>query len=175
MSAAEYDFNLLVSCPWGRSAEAKAEISRILADIGDRHPRIQMTLARGIIGVKTSFNPRSVIQGLRVLFEKDSSSIQHTLKWVPIDLWTESDIESIKKGISTLRGMIDRIETWRMTVEKRRYTGLHKIDIIRQAAELIDQRVDLENPSKIVRIDIIGRYAGISVLKPDETFSTTRA
>lgn len=61
-----------------------------------------------------------------------------------------------------------------MTVEKRRYTALHKIDIIREVAELIDERVDLENPNKIVRIDIIGKHAGICVLRPDEVFSTAR-
>jgi len=173
--SAEYDFNLLVSCHWGWYAPAKAEIVTILAHMGDNQPKIKMTLARGIIGVRTSLNPRSVIQALRALFENDASAIQHTLKWVPIDLWTDSDIESIKKAVATLRTMIQPSETWRMTVETRRYTALHKIEIIREAAELIDQKVDLENPNKIVRIDIIAGHAGISVLKPSEIFSAMKA
>jgi tRNA(Ser,Leu) C12 N-acetylase TAN1 len=174
MSSEQYDFNLLVSCRWGWYARAKAEIVRILAALGDSQPRVQPTLARGIIGVKTTIDPRSVISALRPLFEKDPLFIQHTLKWVPIDLWTDSDIESIKEGVARLRGAIQPAKTWRVTVEKRRYTALHKIDIIREVADLIDLRVNLENPDKIIRIDIIGHHAGISVLKPGEVFSVTR-
>jgi len=65
-------------------------------------------------------------------------------------------------------------EKWRMTLEKRRYTRYHKIEIIKDLAELIQEKVDLKNPDKIVRIDIIGKYAAISVLSPNEIFSTTK-
>jgi tRNA acetyltransferase TAN1 len=61
-----------------------------------------------------------------------------------------------------------------MIVETRRYTALHKIDIIKELAELIDQVVSLENPDKIVRIEILGNQAGISVLKPEEIFSVMK-
>jgi tRNA acetyltransferase TAN1 len=61
-----------------------------------------------------------------------------------------------------------------MTVEKRRYSQHHKIEIIRELADLIDEKVDLENPEKILRVDIIGRYAGISVLRPQDIFSVSK-
>ena len=175
VSTTEYDFNLLVSCPWGQYTKARAEIARILADLGDRQPKIQRTLARGIIGVTTCLNPRYIIRSIHALSEEDCSAIQHTLKWAPIDYWTASDMESIKEGVGRLRGMIQHGESWRMTVEKRRYTAFHTIDIIRKVAELIDEKVDLEYPKKIVRIELIGGNAGISVLKPEEIFSATKA
>ena len=59
-------------------------------------------------------------------------------------------------------------------MEKRRYTLYHKIEIIRELAELIDRKVDLENPDKIIRVDIIGKYAGVSLLKPQEVFSVEK-
>ena len=173
-SAASYDFNLLVSCPWAWYGKAKAEITRIVAENGDKQPRVQRTLARGNIGVKTSLDPRSVVQHLRTLFQKDASTIQSSLKWVPIDLWTSSDMESLKRGVAALRNGIGPNETWRMTVETRRYTALHKIDIIKELAELIDRVVSLERPDKIVRIEILGNQAGISVLRPDEIFSVMK-
>ena len=174
ISNGRYDFNLLVSCGWGEFAEAKREIVRLLVDLGDKQPEIRKTLARGITGVRTSLDPRSVITSLRVIFQKDPSVIQHTSKWVPIDLWTDGNIESIKERITKLRGMIRTADTWRMTVEMRRYTTLHKADVIREVAELIDAKVDLDNPDKILRIEFIGKHAGISVLKPYEIFSATR-
>ena len=50
----------------------------------------------------------------------------------------------------------------------------HKIDIIRVLADLIDEKVDLENPDRILRIDVIGRYAGLGVLAPRDVFSLAK-
>jgi len=168
-----YDFNLLVSCSWGMYGAARAEILNVLKTLGDERPVMRRTIARGIMGVKTSLEPRRVVQELRKLFARDPLVFQHTLKWVPVDLWTYSDMESMKEAVLKLRDRIHSGEKWRMTVEKRRYALHHKIDIIKELAELIDARVDLENPDKILRVDIIGEYAGLSVLAPMEIFSAT--
>jgi len=170
-----YAFNLLVSCSWGDYGRAKEEIFRVLRALGDENPLVRRTFAEGIIGVKTCLDSREVVHGLRRLFDEDPSLIQHTLKWVPVDLWTYSDMESMKKAVTELGKEIEADEKWRMTVEKRRYTQFHKIEIIRELAELIDRKVDLENPDKIVRIDIIGKYAGLALLKPQDIFSTSKS
>jgi len=169
-----YDFNLLVSYSWGVYGRAKKEIVQVLEMLGDGGPVVKRTIAEGIIGVKTRLDPREVVRGLRRLFDEDPSVLQYTLKWVPVDLWTLSDMDSMKEAVRKLRNGIREGERWRMTVEKRRYTQHHKIEIIRELAELIDEKVDLENPEKILRVDIIGRYAGISVLTPQEVFSVAK-
>ena len=150
------------------------EIARILAQNGDKQARIRMTLARGIIGVNTSLNARLVVRLLPAILKNDPSAIQCAFKWVPIDLWTSSDLEAIKAGVTGLKNSVEPNETWRMTVEMRRYTALHKIEIIREIAEIFDQKVILENPDKNVRIEILGNQAGISVLRPQEEFSIAK-
>jgi len=169
-----YEFNLLVSCPWAMSGRARREIADVLKLLGDEHPVIERTVARGIIGVKTLLDSREVIHGLKRLFTKDPLAFQFTSKWVPTDFWTHSDMKSMKEAVINIRDRIRAGERWRMTVEKRRYTLYHKIDIIKELAELIKEKVDLKNPDKIVRIDIIGKYAAITVLSPEEVFSTSR-
>jgi tRNA acetyltransferase TAN1 len=169
-----YDFNLLVSCSWGVYGEAKKEITQILEMLGDESPLVKRTIAEGIIGVKTRLDPRKVVNELRRLFDEDPFALQYTLKWVPVDLWTLSDIDSMKQGVGNLRNRIHSGERWRMTVEKRRYSLHHKIEIIRELADLVDEKVDLKNPEKILRVDIIGRYAGMSVLKPQDIFSVSK-
>jgi len=169
-----YDFNLLVSCPWTLTGRARREIIHFIRLLGDEEPIVERTLARGIVGVKTRLDPREVVRRLRGFFNEDPSGFQYTLKWVPVDVWTGSDIESMKAAVDAVRDRIGKGERWRMTVEKRRYALYHRIDIIRELAELVDEKVDLTNPDKILRVDIIGKFAGISVLSPDETFSTTR-
>ena len=166
-----YDFNLLVSCSWGVYGKAKKEIVHILEMFGDESPLVKRTIAEGIIGVKTRLDSREVTYGLRRLFDEDPFVFQYTLKWVPVDLWTLSDIDSMKEGVRKLRNRIHTGERWRMTVEKRRYSLHHKIEVIRELADLVDEKVDLEDPEKILRVDIIGRYAGISVLIPRDVFS----
>jgi len=168
-----YDFNLLVSCSWGMHGAARTEILNVLKSLGDEKPAVRQTIAQGIMGVKTSLDPRRVVQELRKLHAREPLVFQHTLKWVPVDLWTYSDMESMKEAVRKLRDRIRSGEKWRMTVEKRRYTCYHKIDIIKELAEIIDEKVDLENPDKILRVDIIGKYAGVSVLAPREMFSAT--
>ena len=169
-----YDFNLLVSFSWGMYGKAKEEIVGVLRELGDENPAVRRTIAEGIIGVKSHLNPREVIRGLQQLFNEDPFIFQHTLKWVPVDLWTYSDMNSMKEAVEGLRDRIGVGERWRMTVEKRRYTRYHKIEIIRELADLIDEKVDLENPDKILRIDIIGKYAGVSILAPQEIFSVAK-
>jgi len=169
-----YDFNLLVSCSWGVYGKAKREIAHILTMLGDESPMVKRTIAEGIIGVKTRLDSREVVYGLRRLFDEDSFVFQYTLKWVPVDLWTLSDMDYMKEGVRKLRNRIQAGEKWRMIVEKRRYTLHHKIEVIKELADLIEEKVDLKNPEKILRVDIIGRYAGISVLTPQEIFSVAK-
>jgi len=169
-----YDFNLLVSCPWGMYESARTEILSVLKTLGDEKPVVRRTTAQGIMGVKTSLDSRRVVQELRRLHAEDPLIFLNILKWLPVDLWTYSDMESMKEAVLRLRDKIHKSEKWRMTVEKRRYTRYHKIEVIKELAELIDEKVDLKEPDKILRVDIIGKYAGVSVLSPQEIFSATR-
>lgn len=170
-----YDYNLLVSYWWSHHGKAKREIVDILKRLGDEVPVVERTIAQGIIGLKTNLDSREIIRELRKFFSENPFVFQFTLKWVPVDLWTLSDMESMKEGVVRLRNMIQAGERWRMTVEKRRYTQHHKTEIIRELANLIDEKVDLENPEKILRLDIIGNQAGIAVLTPQEIFSVKKS
>ncbi|MFQ6135680.1 MAG: methyltransferase domain-containing protein [Candidatus Hydrothermarchaeales archaeon] len=166
-----YNFDLLVSCRWGTFRQAREEVAGILSRLGDEGPEIRPTIARGIIGVKTDLDPREVIRKIRVLYEQGSWPLQFAVKWVPIDVWVYSDLASMEEAVYGLKKKIRPGEKWRMTVEKRRYTRYHKIEIIRDLAELIDEKVDLSHPDKILRVDILGKYAGLSVLEPRDIFS----
>jgi tRNA(Ser,Leu) C12 N-acetylase TAN1 len=44
-------------------------------------------------------------------------------------------------------------------------------NIIAHLAPSIDRKVDLNNPDKIVWIDLLGCHTAIAVLKPEEIFS----
>ena len=57
-----------------------------------------------------------------------------------------------------------------MTIRKR-LSDIDRMELIEKIAEKIENRVDLNNPDKIVWVEIIGDVAGVSVLKPEHVLS----
>jgi tRNA(Ser,Leu) C12 N-acetylase TAN1 len=169
-----HEFNLLVSCSPSGHAGARGEILKLLRFLGDEQPLVARTEARGIVGVKTTLDPRLVIEELRALLARHPRLLQYTCKWVPVDLWTLSDIDSMQKAVGQLKGRIADGETWRMSVEKRRH-GTHTRQLIERLAPLVTARVDLRHPQRTLRVDIIGPFAALSVLGPAEILSAAKA
>ncbi len=93
-----YDYNILVSNRWGEFWEATREIRHVLSQLGDEAPVVKGTLARGIIGVRTSLDPREIVREIRKRCEDDPLFLKHTIKWTPIDIWTDSEMEPMKEG-----------------------------------------------------------------------------
>jgi len=166
-----HDYNLLVSYERRYFHASRQEILRLLVEFGDPHPIVRRTIARGLMGVRTALRNTGVIGSLFTRFSQDAMSIRFTLKWTPIDLWCDATLESMKQSLAILKAEIKPGERWMMRVEKRRFTIYHRIDIIKELAELIDEKVDLKSPDKIVWVEIIGKQAGMKVLRPDEIFS----
>ena len=144
--------------------------------LGDKNPLVKRTIARGIAGVNSVVDCRQLIKGLYEIYNKDSNIFRNAIKWIPIDYWVKSDLESMTNCLSSIaKDNIKKGEKWMMVVEKRRYSKYHKADIIKHLADLIDEKVDLKNLDKIVRIEIIGNNAGMSIIRPNEIFSITLA
>jgi len=167
-----YDYNLLVSYKWRNFFEAKKEIQGVLKKLGDENPKIEKTLARGILGVKTKINNREVIKAVRKFYQENPWEFNFSIKWIPHDFWCISQLDEMKKLVSKIKNQIKPKETWAMKVEKRRYTWYHTDEIIHELASEIKEKVNLSKPDKILRVDILGDYAAISILKPEEIFST---
>jgi len=62
---------------------------------------------------------------------------------------------------------------FRVTVEKR-FTQLSTKDIVEAAAANIERNVDLNKPDKILLVEVIGGFTGISVIKPEDILSVMK-
>jgi len=58
---------------------------------------------------------------------------------------------------------------------RKRHTTLSTKEIVETVARNIDRKVDLENPDKIVLIEILGELTGVSVIAPSDVLSMERA
>ncbi len=165
--------DLLVSHQRGRYGRARREILKVLKRLGDEHPLIERTAVDGIAFVRTALDGRFVVQGCRALF-KGGFAFEDAIKWTPVDDWCEADLQAIRRLLAEhVRDRIEPSETWGLKVAKRRWQRYHTDDIVRQLAGAIDRKVDLDHPDKLVRVDVVGSEAAISVLRPDDVFSAT--
>jgi len=162
------EFNLLVACPRDRERAARSEIQYFIGDLmEDSNLKISKTHISGLLTCKTSLNPFEVIQKLREFALENPYQFRFAIRFTPIDLCVESDIEAIKGAARSLLEKIGEDETFRVTV-RRRHTTLENMDVVVAVASEIERKVNLDNPDKIVLVEIVSDTTGISVLD-DET------
>ena len=164
--------DLLVSYSWHQFYRAKPEIIRLLQQFGDTSPEAEKTSVWGIAVAHTSLDNRQVINQCRQRFAEEPEAFQWAVKWLPVDYWVKTDLESMKQLIDEqIKPRLAKDQAWAMKVKKRRWQQYHTIDIVIYLTEGLAGKVDLNNPDKIIWVDVIGRRTAISLLSPDDIFS----
>lgn len=164
--------DLLVSYPRGCYSPARREIGRTLARLGDAQPRIEKSGVPGILVVRSSLDNRHVVAQCAALYRAEPDAFRFAIKWVPVDYWCEKNLDAIERLVrNEVAPRIGAQETWAMRVEKRGWAEYHTAQIIERLAQSIDRRVRLKAPDKLVRVDILGAAAAVSLLRQGETFS----
>ncbi|MEM3715940.1 MAG: THUMP domain-containing protein [Candidatus Bathyarchaeia archaeon] len=167
------DFNLLVSTSKGNENNACSEIWFLLGELGDREALVDRTEVAGLVVVKTKLDPFEVVEGLRRILKERPWEFRYTLKVIPIEVVVRTRLDEIRRAAASLHHKILENETFRVTVEKR-HTEMSTKDIIDAAVENLNRKVDLNNPDKIILIEVLGRLTGISVIRPKDILSVTK-
>jgi tRNA(Ser,Leu) C12 N-acetylase TAN1 len=163
--------DLLVSYPWRRFGRSRREVIRVLERCGDADALVERTAVPGIALVHTHLDTREVIARCRALAE-GGEPFRFAVKWVPVDLWCDTGLDTIKAAIDEhIRPRIARDQTWAMHVEKRRWHQHHTREIIEHLASSIDRKVDLQNPDRVLWVDVLGPRTAISLLEREHIFS----
>jgi tRNA acetyltransferase TAN1 len=161
------NFNLLATTWRGNEENACSELWYLLGEIGDSAPTVNKTGVAGLIAAKTAFNPFEIIEKFRKILHERSYEFRYTLRIIPIEKVVRTDLGEIQRAATELSSKIGEDETFRVTVEKR-FTETPTRDIIEAAAANIEREVDLNNPDKILLIEVVGGLTGLSVIKPNE-------
>jgi len=157
--------NLLITYDPSHAGASKREVLNLLKQTGQEGAFVKESEGTFQIKVKDS---RGLVKSLQQVCRIDSALFANTFHWVPIDKWCKADIKTMKKEIGKLEKQIGETERWKMQLNKRSYKmGFN--ELIVQLTSPIDRRfVDLKAPEKIVQVEILGKLAGISLLKNDE-------
>ena len=165
------NFNLLVSTSRYNETNAKAELWFILLICGDTYPIISGIQFPGLIVGFTNLNPKMVISKIKKIQGRTPNFFQYILKVVPIDFICETDSNTIKQIIQENKNeFINKEDSFRITLKRRKHEKIERNNFIETLANLIDNKVDLENPDKTIRIEILGKISGVSFLKKNEIF-----
>ncbi len=167
-------FNLLATTSRGNERPMCNELLYLLKEeLGDAQAETSKTKIRGLIVAKTSLDPCAVIEKFRAILKERSYEFRYALRILPIERVVPTDLDEIKRVTAELAVRIGENETFRVTVEKR-FTKLHSKDFIEAAASDIKRKADLENPDRILLIEVLGALTGVSLLKPSDILAVVK-
>jgi tRNA acetyltransferase TAN1 len=161
------DFNLIATTARGNERQMIHEILYLLRDaLGDQSAEASKTGVRGLIAAKASLDPIDVIRRFKVILRERPYEFRYALRIVPIQRILDTDLDQIRSIAEDLSSGIGDGESFRVTIEKR-FTQLHSIDFIEAVAAGIHKKVDLDNPSKVLLVEVLGKITGLSLIEPD--------
>jgi tRNA acetyltransferase TAN1 len=167
------DFNILASTMRGNERQMCYELGFLLKEAGDPEPKVDKTGIRGLVVAKTTLDPVEAVKKFRALLAEKPYEFRYSLRIIPIQKVVHTEMEEIKTAALELTAKMKETETFRVTVEKR-FTNIHSHEIIEAIASNVKNKVNLDNPDKVLLIEVIGGYAGVSLLKPSSLVSVLK-
>ena len=165
--------NLIITCQRNLEEPTILEIQNMLERFGDTNAKIEKTEFSGIIQVETSLNNIKVLDNFRELIDEEPWLIRYCSRIIPIQNECESKLDDIVNVVMELSQVMEKNETYRITVEKR-HSSLHTKDIISNIADLISNTVSLENSDWEIIVQILRNRTGISIIPPKTILSVNR-
>ena len=161
------DANLLVTYEPSHAGSSKVEMEKVLKALKQK-PKILKSEIDGVFMLRV-MNPKKIVKSLVKL--KSRKMFAHTFHWIPIDKWVPSNLKTMQSAIKKLKNGIKKNNKWKMDLHKRNFDIMQSTDLIMKLTEVVDRpHVDLDNPQKIITVQIIGKKAGLALLNKDELF-----
>ncbi len=167
-------YNLVVSTGRRREGLCMDELRRVGDYLGVKVVNTWFTGFDGLVVAQVDVNPIEFTNKLKELVLSRRYIPRFILKVVPILRVVDTEFEIIvEEAVKLGNELISRDETYRIDVRKRgvyaeKFNRMYIIDAI---ASKIDRKVRLENPDKILHLDIFPSRTGISVFRESDVFS----
>lgn len=163
------NFNLLVSTSRFNEINAKAELWFTLLICGDDYPIISRLNFPGLVTGLTNLSTKEVVLKIKKILEKDPYFFQYILKIIPIDFVCETNSQVINQLVELhYRDYLNDTDSYKITLKRRKHEQIERVNFIQKLAKNIPNKVDLENPDKFIRIEILGSICGIAFLSKED-------
>ena len=153
--------------------EAANVIAKFLQEIGDKDSKIEISEFSGIITVFTSLSPFDIIEKMRQKILDEPWSVRYCHRFIPIQETTGTSLDEITKAVQKHVNTMKPTDSYRITIEKRG-SDLSSKNMIEEIAKIIQNKVSLEEFDWNVIIEVLGKTAGVSILKDKDIVSTLK-
>ena len=161
--------NLIVTSAKGLEARASAEFKEIALLSGVRKVTLERSAYDGVVEVEAE-NARGLLTFLSEFVKSEPFKVRYIMRVIPVDKVVDTKLEEISKAVKELASNVGASETFRVTIEARDSPYGDK-EIIDAVADVVDRKVSLNSPDKVVFLQIFGEYTSVSVLAPQEIVS----
>ncbi|MDA4136212.1 MAG: THUMP domain-containing protein [Thaumarchaeota archaeon] len=164
--------NLILTSQKGSEAKASAEFKEIALQHGLRKLHVEKSDFDGLLEVDIE-DPRGFIAFLRDYVRSEPFRVHFIQRVIPVDLVVDTILEQIKEAAKQLGEQIGKSETFKIEIDERDspYSRKQLIDAI---ADVVDRKVSLESPDKVLQVEILGEYSALCLVRPDEMISITK-
>jgi tRNA acetyltransferase TAN1 len=164
--------NIVVTSAKGLETRASAELKEIALLSGIRKITIERSAYDGVIEVEAE-NPKELLSFISSFVRSEPFKVRYIMRILPVDKVVDTNLGDIVKAVKELSTRIGPSESFRITIEARDspYKDKQLIDAI---ADVVDRRVNLASPDRVVFVQVFGEYSGISVVSPQDILSITR-
>ncbi|MFX1454784.1 MAG: THUMP domain-containing protein [Promethearchaeota archaeon] len=164
------NFNLLISTSRYNETNASAELWFTLLICGDNYPIITRLSFPGLISALTNIEAKTIIQKILNILKENPHFFQYILKIIPIDFICETKTRTLVNVIQGhYKSFITEEDSFKIVLKRRKHEKIERDTLIERIAVGIDNKVDLKNPDKVIRIEVLGNYCGISFLQKEDT------
>lgn len=169
-----FAYNLLVTFHGNQKGHSELEVRERLKDLGTYVERLETCEVEGVFLIQAGGDAKVLVSQLKRLCHEDPVGFQYTHHWVPIERWMDSERRTIRKNAEELGRGIGNDETWMMHLHKRHMAD-HYDDLISYLTETLNRgRVDLNDPDKILAVEILGKNTGMSLLTRHELLDVNK-
>jgi tRNA acetyltransferase TAN1 len=136
---------------------------------GDKYPIISGLKYPGLITALTNIDSKEVIYKIKKIIENDPNFFQFVLKVIPIDYVCETNTKTIKEFVDKYyRNYINEDQSFRIDLIRRKNELVERDTVIESVAKIVNNKVNLDNPDKIIRLEVLGNVTGVSFLDPGD-------
>lgn len=164
------DYNVLVTFHHNEKAKAEEEVATRLSDAGLVLEDLMESSVPGLLLLRAGGDGKEAVKRLRGFAFQFPEMFRYTYHWTPVEQWVGSDLHSMVGAAKVFGSRIRKDETWRMDLVKRRYFHEESVlDLVKALTGPIEQGVvDLESPELILKVEIIGDFAGFALVSEEE-------
>ena len=164
--------NLLISYNPNRKVSAQREVETVFQSIKER-PRFLKSTHPGVFKMRVK-DPKAVVKKLNRLHNRKPEHFKVTFHYTPLDKWCKSSIKEMQRHVRKYDKVIRNRERWKMDLKKRRHRSKSDAVIIKLTQMINKENVDLSDPQRTIRVELIGKDAGISLLKQNEFLNAAK-